>query len=393
MHDDFRALLDRHGIPIHAIPGSFQALVASKDGRRALGVPRNSASGLAGLFLPFRDEPEAFMRACWLACEGTDAIVSSPVAAPVATLIAQRLNVPIAFGQAIPGIRTRQLPHPALPPWPLGGLYNLATYKLAARVVNKGVADVFAAWQREAERLQPIGRPRDLRSVALTAVSPLVVPRPTDWPDNAHVTGYWFLPKDEQPPVPPDLAAFIDDGPPPICFGFGSMMDDEPGELRRIVVDALEALDMRAVIVGGSGGALGGFDGHDRVFEASFVDYDWLFPRTSAVIHQGGAGTASFCLTAGTPQVIVAYCLDHRFWAWRMRQLGIAPPTLRRHTLTVPALVRAIRRATGEPRFRAKARALAPAIRAEQGLDRAMDVLEGLFGRATTAADVPSQPA
>ena len=40
------------------------------------------------------------------------------------------------------------------------------------------------------------------------------------------------------------------------------------------------------------------------------------------------AGTAAACLTGGVPQVVIPYCLDHHFWAWRMRELGVAPPSI-----------------------------------------------------------------
>jgi UDP:flavonoid glycosyltransferase YjiC (YdhE family) len=158
-------------------------------------------------------------------------------------------------------------------------------------------------------------------------------------------------------------------------------MDDNPEELRAIVLDVLDRLKMRAVVVGGSGSALLGFGNLPNVCEVPFVAYDWLFPRVSAVVHQGGAGTASFCLTAGVPQVIVKYCLDHTFWAWRLNQLGVAPRGLVRHKLKASALAKTISRAVKDPRYRSRAAALAPLVCAEDGLASATRILQAHFAR------------
>ena len=51
----------------------------------------------------------------------------------------------------------------------------------------------------------------------LVGCSPLVVPKPSDWPHWAEVTGYWLL--DSQPgyQLPPEVEAFLQRGPPPVC--------------------------------------------------------------------------------------------------------------------------------------------------------------------------------
>ena len=179
-------------------------------------------------------------------------------------------------------------------------------------------------------------------------------------------------------------------GPPPICLGFGSMADEHPRQLRAIVLDTLARLNARAVVVGGSGGALTGLGNGDHVCEAPFVDYDWLFRHVSVVVHQGGAGTAASCLTAGVPQVIVPYCLDHHFWAWRMREIGVAPPSITRHRLTAAGLSNTIRRTLEEPAFHRRAAELAPEIAAEDGLAVAIAILDDHFGRGSRVAEAPA---
>jgi len=378
-HRDFETLASRHGLEFRPVSGSFQDFIATSEGRRDLAVPRSSPLGLLGLFNPFRDCAETVYRDAWQASEGVEGIITSAVASPVASLIAARRGVKLAVGLAIPSVPTAEMPHPAFPVWPFGSLYNKATYKAADFLVQRGPATIFARWHREAERLAGGRRPHDVKTVELVAVSPQIVPRPHDWPAKVHVTGYWWLPKGPDTTVPEHLRAFLEAGPPPICLGFGSMMDDNPEELRAVVLDVLDRLRLRAVIVGGSGSALLGFDNLPNVCQVPFVSYDWLFPRVSAVVHQGGAGTASFCLTAGVPQVIVKYCLDHTFWAARLHRLGVAPPGLVRHKLKASALTAAIRRAVDDPRLKERAVALAPLVCAEDGLGNATRILQAHF--------------
>jgi sterol 3beta-glucosyltransferase len=387
-HGEFGEMAARHGLEFRPVPGSFQSFLASSDGHRALvKAQRLGFRGVGGVFDPFRDDPRGVYRACWDATDGIDGIVCSAVALGVSPLLAERRQVPLALGFAVPSLPTGHLPHPVMPPWPLGPVYNRLTYRIANWLVLRGGGAVMREWLDEANRLSRPS-PGKLRVAALVAVSPILVPRPDDWPPEVHVTGFWRLPVGAAA-VPDDLVSFIERGDPPICLGFGSMPDYAPNELRSIVLKTLDATGLRAVVVKGSGAALS-LGSREDVFEVSTVDYNWLFPRMRLVVHQGGVGTASYCLTAGVPQVTVKYCLDHTFWAWRLNVLGVAPPGLQRGQLTTRALARSIREVCDNPAYGERARALAPAINAEDGLTRAAEVLVEHF-RARTPPSSASQ--
>src|SRR5688572_24138942 len=57
----------------------------------------------------------------------------------------------------------------------------------------------------------------------LYAYSPLVAPRPRDWPRVAQLTGYWTLEDNTGWEPSPEFRAWLAAGPPPVYFGFGSM--------------------------------------------------------------------------------------------------------------------------------------------------------------------------
>lgn len=362
-HGEFGSLAAAHGLEFTPVPGSYQEFLATAEGRAALGIPRNSPLGCLGLFRPFQYSAADTFEQCWHAAADADGIICSGVATPLGTQIAARRSVPIVLGLVVPGVKTRNFVHPSMPPWPLGRWYKRASYAIANRMIGIGNRAVLEAWRQAADRLG--GPPRHApRAIALVAVSPYLLPRPTDWPGTVQVTGFWLLPHTPAEPSA-DLAAFVAAGEAPLAIGFGSMPEDHPQELRRIIGDTLDTLRMRAVIIGGSGGAAAGFAKTDRILQVPFADYEWLFPRASVIVHQGGVGTAAYALRAGRPQVTVPYCLDHAFWASHLRAIGVTPAAITRHRLSARVLTAAIARARSEPRFGAAAARARSAIGAE----------------------------
>jgi vancomycin aglycone glucosyltransferase len=88
-----------------------------------------------------------------------------------------------------------------------------------------------------------------------------------------------------------------------------------------------------------------------------------LFTRVAAVVHHGGAGTATAAALAGAPQVIVPQMYDQRYWAERVEQLGIGiahPPGAPSAESLTSALDRALR-----PDVAARARAIAGQVRTD----------------------------
>jgi sterol 3beta-glucosyltransferase len=203
----------------------------------------------------------------------------------------------------------------------------------------------------------------------------LVLPKPPDWETVHHVTGYWSL--DPQPDWEPsaELARFLDSGPPPVYIGFGSMSDKDPERRARTALRALRLAGQRGVISTGWGGVAR----LETPVEVLFVDdvpHGWLFGRTAAVVHHGGAGTTGAGLRAGVPSLIVPFAGDQHAWAERAVKLGVGPKMQDARSLTAEGLADAVRRAVGDAALRARAAALGERIRAEKGVDRAVEVIE-----------------
>ena len=149
----------------------------------------------------------------------------------------------------------------------------------------------------------------------LLAADPALAP----WPGPGQVTqtGAW-LPADDRP-LSPELAAFLDDGEPPVYFGFGSMAD--PMADGATMVEAARAVGRRAIVLRGWGEL--DLEPAPDCLTITEANFRVLFPRVAAVVHHGGAGTTTAAARARVPQVVVPHRYDQYYFAERVTTLGI----------------------------------------------------------------------
>ncbi|MFC1232157.1 MULTISPECIES: glycosyltransferase [Streptomyces] len=370
-----RRLLDAgHQVAVAAHP-SFAALVGGcgLDHRPVPGDPRGLIRDWARA--ASRDEVRALTRAyadqvadgvAEAVAGGTDLLLTASGPAPLSRTAGEALGVPVIGTYLVPAFATGRFPLPGArsthAPGPEG---NLA----AGREVLRRAEGAFAgAVTRLRARLglpagAPPSAPGDVRPV-LHGFSPLVVPRPEDWPARVGVAGYWWPARPDGWRPPAELVDFLQAGPPPVFIGFGSMAVGQGERLGELVAAAVERAGVRAVVQAGWAGVSG--RGAD-VLAVGDVPHDWLFPRTAAVVHHAGAGTTAAGLRAGVPAVPVPVMADQPFWASRLYGLGVAPRPVPFRDLTAEALGDAITACLSEPAHRRRAAELARGIAAEDG--------------------------
>jgi sterol 3beta-glucosyltransferase len=313
--------------------------------------------------------------------------------------VAEKLGVPGVVGQIYPMfVPTSEFANTAyhyralkrLP-----GFLNRATYPLFRRMLQTFAGKEIDNWRRDGldlpprpDRHDPLRRPDGGPAPVLNAISPSVVPPPSDYPDSVHTTGYWTLPAQDGWAPPAALTDFLDAGPPPVYLGFGSLIGD-PSRTGRIVLDAIRAAGVRAIVATGRGGldasdassaseASNGSEVSDAprdVFVLDQAPHDWLLPRMAAVVHHGG-GTTVEAARAGRPQVVCPFVIDQVFWGDRMHRLGVAPRPILQRKLTAPGLAAAIREAVENPELERRAADLGKRVRSEDGVAEAVRVLE-----------------
>ena len=82
------------------------------------------------------------------------------------------------------------------------------------------------------------------------------------------------------------------------------------------------------------------------------------------------------------PTVVVPHMADQPFWGQRLHALGVGPRPIPRPRLTAENLGKAIRLAAADPAMRRRAADLGAKIRAEDGVGRAVGLIEAyLRGR------------
>jgi UDP:flavonoid glycosyltransferase YjiC (YdhE family) len=158
------------------------------------------------------------------------------------------------------------------------------------------------------------------------------------------------------------------------------MTHRKPEETANLVLQALAQTQQRAVILSGWGG-LRKADLPDSVFILDTIPFSWLFPRVAAVVHHGGAGTTAAGLRAGVPSIVLPFFGDQFFWGQRVAELGVGPEPVPRKRLTPERLAQAIQEAINDETMHQRAANLGARIRAEDGIARAVAVVQDLATR------------
>jgi sterol 3beta-glucosyltransferase len=345
-----------------------------------------------GNFLPWfwqalraiRPMIDRLMEQTWLSCQDAETIVFSTISIG-AYHVADELGVPCCMATPIPGLApTRAYPSPGgvFPALRLGGGYNLLTHFLSGQLVQALTGPYINRWRRDKLHLPaipfgkyPYNQLRGNPVPVLGSYSSIVVPRPADWGEHTHVTGYWFLDPAPDWKPPSRLVEFLESGLPPVYIGFGSMANRTPRQTTQLVRESLERSGQRGVLATGWGG-LDATDQPANILILDSVPHAWLFPRMSAVVHHGGSGTTGAGLRAGVPSVLVPHMGDQPFWAHRIKQLGVGPKPIPRRQLTAARLAAAITSAVTDKDMQARAAALGERIRAEDGIGQAIEIIE-----------------
>jgi sterol 3beta-glucosyltransferase len=377
---DFRELVESHGLEFcdagvstQAIAGQMHDLLEKGNFLKILASMRQSAEQMI---------LEATRRGL-AACEGANLIVGGLGGFSAGVALGEKLGIPFVPAYLYPFTPTREFPGilTPLPQSPLTSWANPLTHRIGQQMMwqtmrssdNKARDQVLGL--RRARFFGPFSAMARGATPVLYGYSPHVLPVPRDWSGTCHVTGYWFLDPPEGWEPPADIVEFLAAGPPPVYVGFGSMGSKKSEQTADMVLDALARTGQRGVLSSGWGG-LARSDLPKDVFMIESIPHAWLFSQMGAVVHHGGAGTTAAGLRAGVPSVVTPVMGDQGFWGQTVHRLGVGPAPVARRWLTSGNLADAIRAATSDTAMRERAASLGKLIRAEDGVARAVAVLD-----------------
>ena len=338
-----RSQADDLGIAVVPLPGDIAQLSEgfSRAGKNPLAMVRTLQRNIEPIALDVA-------RLAYQACQEADLIVHTFLFTLGAHAFARQLGIPDLSVQFFPMFNTSgSYPQLAFPEMPLGSIYNHLTHRLASATFLLSQRLMYPRIRKSAPELPP-SLPYPFKSSAgrsatplLLAFSPTLVPPEPLQDAHIHPTGFWFLDQAAAFQPPADLEEFLASGPQPVCVGFGSMIHPDLPRLQRLLLDGLSQAGQRALVLTGWDGWAAAEPGPDRFF-LDDAPHRWLFPRCSAIIHHGGAGTAAAALRSGKPNVVLPLAVDQPFWAKRIHAFGASPPPLDPRTLTADQVAAAV---------------------------------------------------
>lgn len=383
-HSIFKEFVRQYDLDFAPVEGNPQAIVSGEQGRIWLESERNPlkfASGFRELMGPVLRQA---MRDGLQACQGAEALVFGGPAYYIGYSLAKKLSIPYIQAYLQPVHPTGNFPSALFPTSIKGGqLFNKLSHFLGGALFWQLLVPVVNDARRDYLNLPPLSRmgpfpemQREQRPV-LYGFSPAVLPRPHDWGDWIHVTGYWFLDQADWTP-PGDLEHFLAQGQAPVYIGFGSMANRDPERMAEIVLEALNRTGQRGLLMTGWGG-LSQADLPAHVFMLEAAPHSWLFPQMAAVMHHGGAGTTAAGLRAGKPSIIVPFFGDQGFWGDRIAALGVGPEPIGQRELSAARLSQAIEGVVQDAAMQDRARRLGERIRREDGRQVAVSIFHRIL--------------
>ncbi|KST64418.1 glycosyltransferase [Mastigocoleus testarum] len=382
---NFESEIRSHGLEFALISGNPEEDIKSPQAQALLRTknPIDFVRRMGDLLKPVMED---VLLDSWQACQGTDAIIGGGF--PFWGFdIAEKLSIPFYYAYLTPSYPTMAFPHALTPPKleKLGGIYNRFTYTLLHQMfwllfrqsINQFRNNILnlppkSIWQN------PFVRMENAKVTYTIGCSPFVTPKPANWSNRAHLTGYWFLDTSDSFIPPTDLVEFLKAGSPPVYIGFGSMAGEKAQKISEIALAALAKTQQRGIFLSGWGG-IKNSDLPNTVFQIDNIPHSWLFPQMACIVHHGGAGTTAATFRAGVPGVIIPFFGDQPFWAYQAVKLGVSPAMIDRKNLTVDSLTRAITNAIENESIQKRAAVLGEKIRSEDGIAKVVEIFSRDF--------------
>lgn len=365
------------GIPFVPLAGDPEEI-----SRRINQAGTNAVRVIASIWDHVFEVAPQVSRSAFKACEGADLIIHSFLFTVGGHSWAREHGIPDVSIQTFPVFApTSEFPNVAAAHLPPGFMSHLSHW-LAIQIFWYGGNTGYGPARRANPDISYPGklywpfdksRPPRLRTPMLCVYSPRLLPRPCNWEENIHITGYLFLEEDDYLP-PTEVTDFLASGSAPVCITFGSMMNRESERVLEAIMGAIHKTGNRAIV-------LTGWDDQkpdhvpDNMLFIEAAPHDWLFPHCKAVIHHGGAGTTGAGLRAGVPNIVVPHTADQPFWGKRVYKIGAGPRPIPVRRLTADNLGRALVEAEGTA-LRERALDIGRAIRGEDGVAEAIRLID-----------------
>ncbi|MGN6101310.1 MAG: glycosyltransferase [Devosia sp.] len=374
--NDFESFITGHGIEFRSLGDSIQQFLTQS--RFEAAMSQSLLINAPSLLVKGQIIVDTAARLAWEMAQGADAIIGNMNTSFVID-IGEALRIPVIMSALQPLYSTAEFPLCMYEGPSFGPTLNRLSY------TTMTVQQIYYNLPRNRIRRELMGLEsrkrggffKDTAGVPLPtlyAYSPLLSPRPRDWPKSAIVTGFWRL-EDRTDWQPSEaFRAFLAAGDAPIYVGFGSMPFGAERNTQ-ILREAAEIWGGRLVVGRGWGG-IKPSELPPNIFAIDKAPHDKLFKYVRAVVHHGGAGTTAAGLYQGKPTFIVPQTVDQPYWGRRVYELGCGPKPVRLRRLTPEILAAALVDLSTNIGYRLAAESVAASLAQEDGTGRAIRVIE-----------------
>ncbi len=263
--------------------------------------------------------------------------------AAVTGTLGQEMTFNIAQAQSIPFLTLHYCPlrsngsMSVVPGRTMPAAVNRATWRLLETMRWRSMRDRENSQRRGlglSDAKSPLTkRIRAYGGIEIQAYDPVLFPGLEDeWGPARPFVGFLELPQAD-PPLGADLSTgsllreWIDDGTPPLYFGFGSMPVRDPAALVRMITDVCTERGQRALISSGWSDIEERIEKNASVAIVGPVDHASIFPLCQAAVHHGGAGTTAASIRAGLPTMVCWFSADQPFWGAALARTGAGTST------------------------------------------------------------------
>ncbi|WP_155913700.1 glycosyltransferase [Asticcacaulis sp. AC466] len=323
-----------------------------------------------------------------------DAVLGSPFAygAHIAALLAGKPFTTVALQPTVmmssyDPPKVRQAPFIFEPSGELGRAYNRLIMAAGEQIMAASQSQVRRVYRKYGlhPRVGLGGIVSDHRTLAL--YSPLLAQPQPDFPPRTYLAGFPFYDSENghAPVMPERLLTFLNEGPAPLVFSLGTAMVYGGEAYYRTAIAAAKRLNRRAVILSGPESPLLKEEFGLNICVVPYAPHSLLLPRCELIVHHGGIGSTAQALRAGRPQLVTPVFGDQFDNARRVTLLGTGL-RLDFDDFTVERAVMRLRQVLYSDKIAAAAQAVAPLIAAEDGAERAADVLLNARNVNTLAA-------
>lgn len=257
-------------------------------------------------------------------------IVIASILGFVARSLAERYDLPLAVLHLAPALLRSQYRSPRLGRWglPEGAprFLHRWQYFLADHLMIEPSLGAALNRHRVAVGLAP--QERFLQSwlhradLLVGLFPPWFAPLQPDWPAHLVLTDFPLFDDPGARGLPPELEAFLAEGPPPIGFTAGTATASESGFFA-VSAEACRRINRRGLLLTRFPAQLPAIL-PAQVMTVDYAPYSLLLPRLTGLVHHGGIGTMSQALRAGIPQLIRPMAHDQFDNALHARRLGVA---------------------------------------------------------------------